>query len=90
MKDVLEIQRDHLKLINHSLRLLKPGGKLFFNVNFRKFKLDEEGIVGAASVKEITKQTLPQDYRKKGLHRSWWIERGEGDAVPAEITKFYE
>ena len=90
MKEALDVQRDHLRLINHALRLLKPGGKLFFSTNSRKFKLDEEGIVGADAIKEITKQTLPQDYRKKNLHRSWWMERGEGDAVPPEVTKFYE
>lgn len=90
MKESLDIQRDHLRLINHALRLLKTGGALFFNTNSRKFKLDEEGIVGAESIKEITKQTLPPDYRKNGLHRSWWIVRGEGEAVPAEVTEFYE
>lgn len=90
MRKTLDLQRDHLDLINHALRLLKTGGKMLFVTNARKFKLNEAGIVGAASVKEITKQTLPQDFRKKGLHQSWWIERGEGDAVPAAVTKFYE
>ena len=90
MKDVLDTQRDHLRLINHSLRLLKPGGKLFFSTNYRKFKLDEAGIVGAASVREITRQTVPPDFRKRDPHRSWWIVRGEGEAVPPEVTVFYE
>ncbi|MEM9526282.1 MAG: class I SAM-dependent methyltransferase, partial [Bacteroidota bacterium] len=30
MKDVLDTQRDHVRLINLSLRLLKPGGQLYF------------------------------------------------------------
>lgn len=75
MKDVLDTQRDHVRLINLSLRLLKPGGQLFFNTNYRKFKLDEAGIVGTASIKEITKQTMQPDFRKKGLHRCWRMEK---------------
>lgn len=90
MRKTLDLQRDHLELINHSLRLLKPGGKLLFITNARRFKLDEAGIIGTASVKEVTKQTLPPDFRKKGLHKSWWMVRGEGEAVKATVTKFYE
>lgn len=90
MRESLDAQRDHLRLINHALRILKPGGKLFFSTNYRKFKLEEAGIVGAESVKEITKQTLPPDFRKRNLHRAWWIVRGEGDAIPPEVTEFYE
>ena len=75
MKDVLDTQRDHVELINHCLRLLKPGGTLYFSTNYRKFKLDEAGIEGADTVKEITKQTLPPDFRKRNLHRSWRLER---------------
>ncbi|MEO0734199.1 MAG: class I SAM-dependent methyltransferase [Bacteroidota bacterium] len=75
MKDVLDTQRDHLRLINGSLRLLKPGGKLYFSTNYRRFKLDEADIVGAVEVKEITKQTLPPDFRRRGLHRCWVLVR---------------
>ena len=90
MRKTLDLQRDHLDLINHALRLLKTGGKLLFITNARKFKLHKDGIVGAASVRNITKQTLPPDFRKKNLHQSWWIERGTGDAIPPAVTKFYE
>lgn len=72
MKDVLDAQRDHVRLINLSLRILKPGGQLYFITNYRKFKIDEAGIIGA-SLKEITAQTMPPDFRKKGLHRCWLL-----------------
>ncbi|MBC6994759.1 class I SAM-dependent methyltransferase [Neolewinella lacunae] len=75
MKEVLDTQRDHLRLINLSLRLLKPGGKLYFSTNYRKFRLDEAGVIGAAHIREITKQTLPPDFRKMGLHRCWIFEK---------------
>ncbi len=71
MEDVLDTQRDHVEMINHSLLRLIPGGRLYFSTNYRKFRLDESAIKG--SVKEITAQTVPQDFRKKNLHRSWLI-----------------
>ena len=74
MRGTLDTQRDHVRLINSTLRLLKPGGKLYFSTNYRKFKLAEEHIK-AASIKEITKQTVPPDFRKRNLHRCWVLGR---------------
>ena len=71
MNDVLDTQRDHAELINRSLDRLLPGGTLYFSTNYRKFKLDEAAVAG--SCREITAQTVPQDFRKKNLHRSWRI-----------------
>ena len=75
MRGVLDTQEDHVELINRSLSLLKPGGVLYFSTNYRKFKLAEDYIRGAATVKEITQQTLPPDFRKRNLHRSWRMVR---------------
>ena len=73
MREVLDLQKDHATLINRSLALLKPGGTLYFTTSARKFKLAEGTIHGASGIKEITKQTLPPDFRKRNLHRSWLI-----------------
>ena len=70
MRGVLDTQADHVELINRSLALLKPEGVLYFSTNYRKFKLAEEHIK-AETIKEITKQTLPPDFRKRNLHRCW-------------------
>jgi len=77
MRESIDVQRDHVKMINLCMHLLQPGGKLFFSTSSRKFKFDEAAIEGASSIKEITKQTLPQDFRKRNLHKCWLIERGE-------------
>lgn len=61
MEDILDIQRDHAKLINDCRRGLKKGGLLYFSTNFRKFVLDKEKI-SAASIKDITKATTPFDF----------------------------
>lgn len=64
MDDFLDIQRDHPELINECIRLLRPGGILFFSTNFRKFQL-EEGKIKASDIKDITKATTPFDFAGK-------------------------
>jgi 23S rRNA (cytosine1962-C5)-methyltransferase len=64
MEDFLDIQRDHVELINDCMRLLNDGGILFFSTNFTKFVLDEKKI-DAVSIKDITKATTPFDFTGK-------------------------
>ena len=64
MKDFLDIQRDHAELINKTLRIMTPGGTLYFSTNFRKFQLETDKIT-ATSVKDITKATTPFDFQGK-------------------------
>ena len=64
MDDFLDIQRDHVGLINDCLAALKTGGLLYFSTNFTKFILEKERIK-AASVKDITKATSPFDFEGK-------------------------
>lgn len=59
--DFLDIQRDHVELINDSLSAMKSGGILYFSNNYRKFELDTDKIK-AASIKDITKATTPFDF----------------------------
>jgi 23S rRNA G2069 N7-methylase RlmK/C1962 C5-methylase RlmI len=61
MKDILDIQRDHVRLINDCLRVLKSGGKIYFSTNYKKFVLDTASIQ-SSSIKNITKQTTPFDF----------------------------
>jgi len=64
MEDFLDIQRDHVQLINDCMNLLNSNGILFFSTNFTKFKLEEEKI-NAAEIKDITKRTTPFDFTGK-------------------------
>jgi len=41
MEGTLDIQRDHVTLIQQAMKLLNAGGILVFSNNLRKFKLDE-------------------------------------------------
>lgn len=67
MDDILDIQRDHVSLINDCITALSSGGVLYFSTNYRKFKLDN-GSIQSSSIKDITKATTPFDFAGK-LHR---------------------
>lgn len=70
----LDIQRDHAALLKDCLRLCRTGGTIFFSTNYRKFKLDAP-LPPKTRIEEITKQTIPFDYRDQRIHRAWRIEK---------------
>ena len=74
MDDTLDIQRDHVMLLNRALRLCVPGGTVYFSTNYRRFKLWEEEI-RASEIKDISKQTVPQDFRNEKIHHCFKIRR---------------
>lgn len=74
-----DIQRDHWKLINDAMRLLREDGLLIFSTNFRKFRLDQK-LTTKFDFKEITQRTIPEDFRQKGkIHRCWEIRHHPDD-----------
>jgi 23S rRNA (cytosine1962-C5)-methyltransferase len=64
MEDFLDIQRDHVQLINDCLRILTDKGILFFSTNFTKFQLEVDKIK-VTEIKDITKATTPFDFAGK-------------------------
>jgi len=63
MQGVLDIQRDHMGLIEQCMRRLATGGLLVFACNAQRFRLDEEA--GRRwSVADISAQTLPFDFAR--------------------------
>jgi 23S rRNA (cytosine1962-C5)-methyltransferase len=67
MKDFLDIQRDHVSIINRCLTLMKENAVLYFSTNYKKFLLEKEKI-HSTSIQDITKQTTPFDFGR-GLDR---------------------
>jgi len=63
MQDTLDIQRDHVMLIQSAMRLLNPDGVLYFSTNFRQFKLDAR-IKEHYAVQDISAQTIDQDFKR--------------------------
>jgi len=74
MEDILDIQRDHAKLINDCLQILKPGGKTYFSTNYKKFVLDTASI-HSSLIKDITKQTTPFEFEGRINRVCYLIEK---------------
>ncbi|MCP1660633.1 class I SAM-dependent methyltransferase [Neisseria perflava] len=72
MLDILDIQRDQLKLIQGAMNLLSSDGLLYFSNNLRSFVLDE-AVGERFAVKDISKQSVPDDFRNKKIHQCWEI-----------------
>jgi 23S rRNA (cytosine1962-C5)-methyltransferase len=76
MRDFFDVQAQHPEIINHCLRLLTPGGTLYFSTNYRGFDLREEALL-STRLEEITETTIPEDYRNRRIHRCWRISPDE-------------
>lgn len=74
MKDFLDIQRDHVDLINKVLLATRKDGVIYFSNNLRRFVLDEANIQ-ASSIKNITAQTVPFDFQGKLLRHCFRITK---------------
>lgn len=72
MPGILDIQRDHQKLIDGAVNLLASDGILYFSNNLRSFVLDDS-VSEQYAVKDISKQSVPEDFRNKKIHRCWEI-----------------
>ncbi len=64
MDEVLDIQRDHVRLINQCMRLLKQEGMLIFSTNLTSFVFDSS-LSKQFNCKDITSATTPFDFLGK-------------------------
>jgi 23S rRNA G2069 N7-methylase RlmK/C1962 C5-methylase RlmI len=65
---------EYLQLLGRLLPHLVPSGKIYFVTSVRRFRLDAGDLPGA-TIREISRQTTPADFRAKPPHRSWSIVR---------------
>ena len=73
MADVLDVQRDHARMLGQCRKLLADGGELFFSTNLRSFEIDAP-LAQQLALQEITRQSVPEDFRRperRGPHRAW-------------------
>jgi 23S rRNA G2069 N7-methylase RlmK/C1962 C5-methylase RlmI len=72
MQGVLDVQRDHVRLVSQRHALLARGGELFFSTNLRSCEIDPD-LVQRLALREITHQTVPEDFSRPGRrpHRAW-------------------
>ena len=74
--DFLDIQRDHVELINHALFSMNTGGILYFSTNFSKFVLDRE-LIETKFIQDIGKATTPFDFQGKLKRYCWRITKAQ-------------
>ncbi|MBW4936249.1 bifunctional 23S rRNA (guanine(2069)-N(7))-methyltransferase RlmK/23S rRNA (guanine(2445)-N(2))-methyltransferase RlmL [Marinobacter sp. F4206] len=73
MAGVLDIQKDHSRLIRQAMQRLNSEGLLIFSNNFRRFKLDE-ALTSEFDVEEVSRSTLDKDFQRNArIHRCWHI-----------------
>lgn len=73
MEEVLDVQRDHVKLIRRCMDLLKPNGTLVFSTNLKRFKMGYEEL-GSYRIADITKSTIDKDFqRHPNIHQCYLI-----------------
>jgi 23S rRNA (guanine2445-N2)-methyltransferase / 23S rRNA (guanine2069-N7)-methyltransferase len=74
MEGVLDVQRDHVGMIQRSAKLLRPGGRLVFSTNFTRFKLDAAALE-AFVIEDITARTVPKDFeRHTRIHHCFVVQ----------------
>lgn len=74
MNDFLDIQQDHVSLINQVLQILSANGVLYFSTNYTKFVLATNEI-NSTKIKDITKATTPFDFEGKLKRWCYKIEK---------------
>ncbi|WP_392565635.1 bifunctional 23S rRNA (guanine(2069)-N(7))-methyltransferase RlmK/23S rRNA (guanine(2445)-N(2))-methyltransferase RlmL [Utexia brackfieldae] len=76
MSDTLDIQRDHLMLMENLKRMLTPNGKIIFSNNKRGFKIDAEGLAHLGlKYQDITARTISPDFeRNKQIHYCFLLQ----------------
>ena len=73
MAGVLDIERDHVSLIDASVRLLAPGGLIVFSTNAQRFRLDPQ-LTDRLAVRDVSAATIPKDFeRNPRIHRCFEI-----------------
>ncbi|PSL13240.1 23S rRNA m(2)G-2445 methyltransferase [Marinobacterium halophilum] len=63
MQDVLDVQRDHVRLVKGAMALLRPEGLLIFSNNYRRFVIDRDSL-SDFDINDISAKTLDPDFKR--------------------------
>lgn len=77
MEGLLDIQRDHVQLIERSMKLLAKDGTLYFSTNLRSFKLDKR-LATRFELTDISIQSIPEDFKRRAnIHFCFEIKHAQ-------------
>ena len=74
MRDVFDVQNDHLWMIESCMEKLADIGALFFSNNLRTFKLDE-ALRKRYNVTDFSRKSIPHDFRNELIHHAWILKK---------------
>lgn len=69
-----DILQDHPDLLSAVIRVMQPGGTIFFSTNHQGFELQTTSLK-MSDITEITDSSIPEDYirKRQPIHRCWRI-----------------
>ncbi len=65
------VQDQHAELLLLLAKRMNPQGVVYFSTNFRRFRLHELFLEHDFEIREISRQTVPEDFRNQRIHRCW-------------------
>lgn len=80
--DDWDVQQHTVEVLSQVAQHLTPGGLIFFSTNSRRFKLDETSLANL-EIREISRQTVPEDFRNQRIHRCWRMVKSASDGAAA-------
>jgi 23S rRNA (guanine2445-N2)-methyltransferase / 23S rRNA (guanine2069-N7)-methyltransferase len=73
MRGVLDVQRDHVKVLEQAFALLRPEGQILFSTHYERFKLDRAALADR-HIEDLSAATLPKDFaRNPRMHHCYRI-----------------
>ncbi len=71
-----DVQVGYLEVFRRLSAIVASEGVVYFSTNFRRFKFDDQAVrkCGFAS-REISTQTVPEDFRNRRIHRCWRLTK---------------
>lgn len=79
MEGTLDVQRDHINLIEQTMGLLEKDGVMYFSTNFRQFKL-ADAIKETYQVKDISSETIDEDFKRNQRIHQCFVIRHKAEA----------
>lgn len=75
MEGTLDIQRDHVELLNDVAKLLAPNGVIIFSNNLRKFHFEYDNLSGF-DVTDITAKSIADDFKDNAkIHQCFLVSQ---------------
>lgn len=86
MQKTFDVVRDHVELIEQTMRLVDEDGLLIFSTNARRFKLDTTALADYVA-EDLTGLTTTEDFKRRPAHRCWCISRVPQSINWSELTR---